>query len=207
MKRANVTALLLAGLCCWQVQPAAAQEDEQFKGGIGVGVMAINRSDNLDPDGSDASIDSLDQAADSELTIIPLVAPFMTYDVGSTGGLIMKFFIKPPIEEAGGMVVNLGGAYFLKTGGSIELNALAAPFEEVWENPYLVGERRSTTDNPRYGLHLAWKEVNGSGLSVHGVYLLDEVDTDRIGRLEPELARDGTIYALAVDYKIPLSET
>ncbi len=206
MKRGLAMALVLAGMCCWHVQSAGAEERERFRGGVGLGVMAFDRADNLDPNGSKRSIDTLDRRADRELTVIPLLAPFFSYDVGAPGGAVVQFMVRPPIEEAGGLVVNLGTTYYLPAGGSIELNGLVAPLEEAWENPYLVNQRRSTTGSPKYGAHVAWREIGGTGLSLHGVYLRDEVDNDRIGELMPELARDGAIYALAAAYRLPLSE-
>ena len=206
MKKSVAMMLVLAGICCWHVQSAGAKENQRFRGGVGLGVMAFDRGDNLDPNGSKRHIDTLDKKAERELTVIPLLAPFFSYDVGTPGGGVVQFMVRPPIEEAGGLVVNLGGTYYLPAGGSIQLNALVAPLEEAWENPYLVGERRSSTDSPKYGLHLAWREIGGTGLSLHGVYLRDEVDNDRIGDLLPELAREGAIYALAAEYRMPLSE-
>lgn len=206
MKRGCAITIVVAGVCCWFVQGAGAEEFERFKGGVGLGLMAFDRADNLDPDGSKRLIDSLDEKAERELTVIPVLAPFFSYDVGASGGGVVQFMVRPPIEEAGGLVVNLGATYYLPAGGSVELNGLVAPLEEVWENPYLVGERRSATGSPKYGLHLAWKDIGTTGLSLHVVYLQDDVDNDRIGELMPELARDGSIYALAAEYRLPVSK-
>ncbi|MEE4313096.1 MAG: hypothetical protein V2J11_01290, partial [Desulfofustis sp.] len=71
MRRGCAITMVVAGVCCWFVQGAGAEEFERFKGGVGLGLMAFDRADNLDPDGSKRHIDSLDEKAERELTVIP----------------------------------------------------------------------------------------------------------------------------------------
>ncbi len=200
--------LVIAG-CCLALfqQDGTAQERNAFSGDIGFGIMTISRADNLDPNGSKKYLATLDKGAERELSIMPIIVPRLFYDVGEPGGLVLQGFIRPPIEEAGGLVINAGGSYSLAEQGAIVFGAFIAPLEEAWEDPYLVNERRCTTANPKYGVHLGWQQLMGSGWGVRGVYLQDRIDNDRAGSRYPDLDRDGALYALQVEYAYPVTQS
>ncbi|BDD88331.1 DUF2860 family protein [Desulfofustis limnaeus] len=207
MNRTVLLVLLVAGVGAMAGAPASDAQENRFRGGIGGGVMVFQRSDNLDPNGSDRYLSNLNEAADEEVTVLPLLAPYFIYDAGAPGGAALQLTVRPPIREAGGLVVNLGATYALpQEAGSLAAGLFVAPLEEAWRNPYLVGERRRTTASPKYGGYLGWERVAGSGLQLRTVFVRDTVDDDDIGRMNSDLDREGHIYAVVADYAIALTE-
>jgi uncharacterized protein DUF2860 len=180
---------------------------DRFDGTIGLGVIYLNSGNNLNPNGSKEIISGLNSAADKESTILPMILPEITYDIGKPEGLNMYFATRPPIDEAGSFAFNLGGSYPLAGKGILDASVFFSPFEKVWENPYLTGAPREESSTSKYGAKLAFNKIMGTGLRVNAVIMNDDVDDDVIGLLHPSMARDGAIYALNANYSFYVSET
>lgn len=187
-------------ISCFIESGVSAEEIDRIEGRIGLGAVFINSGNNLNPQGSKKYLDDLDSAADMVSSVIALVLPSLTYDVGDAGGLKLFVNTEPPIDEVGGFAFNLGGTYPLEGIGILEVSAFFTPFDEAWENPYVVGVSRKSTSTSKYGAKMAFNRIMGTGLRANLVYMNDDVDEDEIGDLIPELRRDGAVYALNVNY-------
>lgn len=194
----GITMLFLG--CTLMTAGASAEEVDKFEASVGLGVIVINSGNNLNTKGSNEYLTDLDSAAGKESYVIPLIMPNATYDIGKKGGLKLYLDTKPPIDEVGGFAINIGGNYLYEGIGTLDVNAFFTPFEEAWENPYAVGVSRTTTSTAKYGAKVAFNRILGTGLRVNFVYMNDDVDTDVIGDLIPELGRDGEVYALNANY-------
>lgn len=179
-------------------------EDKSYSGRINIGVMLINSSNNLNPNGSKKYIEDLESAPDKERTVMPVIMPTVSYRFES-----LKLYLdtKAPIDEVGGFAINLGGTYPLGDVGILDSSIFVNPFEEAWKNPYQTGVNRSSTSTSKYGLKVGLNKIMGTGLRVNAVYMNDTVDDDVIGELRPEMERDGSVYALNMNYSFYLSET
>ncbi len=186
--------------CTLMMAGASAEEINKLDASVGLGMIVINSGNNLNTKGSNEYLTDLDSAADKESYVIPLILPSITYDVGETGGLKLYLDTKPPIDEVGGFAINIGGNYLYEDIGILDVNVFFSPFEEAWENPYVVGVSRTTTSTAKYGAKVAFNRIFGTGLRTNFVYMNDDVDRDVIGDLIPELGRDGEVYALNVNY-------
>lgn len=180
---------------------------DRFDGKVGLGVMYINSGNNLNPNGSKETISDLNSAADQKSTVLPMILPQITYDVGEPDGMKMYFTTEPPIDEVGGFSFNLGGSYPVAGKGVLDASVFVSPFEEVWKNPYITGSPREETSTSKYGAKLAFNKIIGTGLRVNAVVMNQDVDDDVIGLLQPSMARDGKIYALNANYSFFVSET
>lgn len=177
-----------------------AESSDPWTGRTGLGIMFINSGNNLNPKGSEKRLDNLDSAAEKELTIIPFILPAATYDAGEPGGFKLYFNTQPAIDEVGSFSLNLGGSY--TTGiGIVDISTLFSPFEKVWENPYLLNASRTTSSTSKYGAKFALNRILGSNLYTNVVVMNDDVVDDEIGRIEPDLDRDGQVYAFNVNYR------
>ncbi len=188
----------------------AAEETEdfdRFEARIGLGVILIDSGNNLNPKGSKAYLTDLNYAAKKELMTLPMILPNVAYDIGDQGGLKLHFDTTPPIDEVGSFVFNFGGSYSIPEIGTFDIRAFASPFSEAWQDPYITGVARKTTDTSIYGASIAFNKIMGTGLRVNMVYMNDDVDEDVIGDLMPELARDGAVYALNANYSFYISKT
>jgi hypothetical protein len=211
MKKTWVYSMLVCCIFFFTISVAVSAEEseerDRLEAKIRLGVMFINSGNNLNPYGSKAYLNDLNSAADKESMTIPLILPDVTYDIGDQDGVKLYFNTEPPIDEVGGFVINFGGSYPIENVGIIDINAFFTPFEEVWENPYITGVDRQTTRTSRYGARVAFNRILGTGLRVNVVYMNDDVDEDVIGKLMPELSRDGAVYALNANYSFNVTKT
>jgi len=209
-KKIRLSILCFAVLLCSVVGGTGgslAEEQGAFEGQISFGGILINSGNNLNPEGSEKRIDDLNSAADKELTVLPIVLPDLTYDVGTAEGLKVYFETNPPIDEVGGFAFNLGATYQIPEIGIIDGSVFFTPFEEAWEDPYVTGVDRKETDTTKYGAKIGLNRIMGTGLRINFVYLNDDVDNDLIGSLEHDLNRDGAVYSLNMNYSFYPSKT
>ena len=193
-------AILLSTSIC------AAEEHDPITGTIGIGGIVIDSGNNLNPNSSAKRLDNLNSGADRETKFIPIILPRITWDAGEAQGIKLYLTADPPIEEVGGFALNLGMTYQTAEMGIIDTSIYFTPFEEAWKNPYVTGVDREETDTTKYGFKIGLNRIMGSGFRVQFVYLNDDVDDDVIGALTPELARDGSVYAINVNYSHYVSE-
>jgi hypothetical protein len=179
---------------------SAAGLTDSLSGSIGLGAIVIDSGNNLNPQGSEKRLDNLDSAADPETTFLPAILPEVTWDAGQPEGV--KFYLEtdPPIDEVGGFALNLGATYETGKAGILDTAVFFTPFEQAWENPYITGINRKETDTTKYGLRIGLNRIMGTGFRAQLVYLNDDVDDDVIGELMPEMARDGAVYSLNLNY-------
>lgn len=206
MKNSYMAAVLLSVLCLPGTSPGQTEEVDRWQARVGLGLMFINSGNNLNPKSSKAYLNDLNSAAEKELSARLLILPAVSYDPGDTGGLTLYLNTDPPIDEAGGFGLNLGGAYPFPGAGTLDVSGFFTPFEEAWKNPYATGVDRQATDTSKYGLKVGFNGIMGTGLRINLVYLNDDVDEDEIGSIMPELARDGAVYALNANYSFYFSK-
>lgn len=199
-------ALLQLGFCL-EVSGAVEEEKSNIEGSVGIGVIFINNSDNLDPNGSKKLLGSLEAEADKELTVMPFILPSLVYDIGKPDGGKLYLNTEPAIDEVGGLAVNLGYSQPLGRAGRVDGGVFLNPLERAWQNPYLIGAARASTATAKYGGKLGLNRILGSGLHLNVVYMAHDVDDDVIGRLQPDLARDGAVYAFNANYSLLSSPT
>lgn len=185
---------------------AEAEKENSIHGSLGIGFMVIESANNLNPNSSDKRIDSLDEDAESKTSFQPVLLPQISWDLDAPKGLKLYFETDPPIDEVGGFALSLGASYKLDELGILNGGMFASPFEKVWKNPYLTGEDREKTDVFKYGFKVGLNRIMDSGLRVEFVYLNDDVSEDSVESLFPDLARDGNVYALNVNYSIYLNK-
>lgn len=181
-------------------QDKTAEEEARLTGKIGLGVIYINSANNLNPGSSDKYLEDINKAPAKESSVVPGILPQLSYDVASSGGLKFYLSTRPPIDEVGGFTLNLGATYPLFPFGIADLSFIANPFERAYKNPYLEGVDRESTATSSYGLRFGLNRVAGTGLRVAFILLNRDVDEDIIGRISPELGRDGNIYAFNLNY-------
>jgi hypothetical protein len=202
MKRIFVLIALLQLGYCLEASGAPEEEKSSFEGSVGIGVIFLNYGDNLDPHGSKKQLESLDAEADKELTVMPFLLPSLEYDIGKPDGGKLYLNTEPAIDEVGGFAINLGYSHPLVSLGTADVSIFINPLERAWKDPYLTGVDRESTSSSRYGAKVALNRILDTGLRMNVVYMKNDVDDDVIGELQPDLARDGAVYALNANYSL-----
>ena len=206
MKRILTCAALILGFC---PQAFGATEEEQGKieGTVGIGMIFVTASDNLDTKASKKWSEGLDREADRQTYAIPFVMPDLRYDIGAPDGGKLYLNTKPPIDEVGGFAINLGGTLPLAGVGTADIGVFLTPFDRVWKDPYLTEVGRESTSSAKFGAKAGLVRMFNMDLGLSAVYMNHQVDDDVIGRLQPDLARDGAVYALVAEYELLASRT
>jgi hypothetical protein len=171
-----------------------------LEGRVGLGGLIVNSGNNLNPRDSSKRLDDLSSSAKKETSVIPVILPEFTYDVGEEEALKLYFTASPPIDEVGGFALNVGATYSLPQMGILDGSVFFTPFNKAWENPYETGVNRKETDTSKYGAKIGWNKVMNSNFGINLVYMNDDVDDDIIGQLQPDLERDGAVYAVNMNY-------
>lgn len=183
----------------------SAGNAETWNGSIGLGAIVLNSGNNLNPEGSKKRLNNLNSAADPETSFLPVVLPEVTWDVGQPGGVKFYLTTDPPIDEVGGFAFSIGSTYQAGDVGILNTAVFFTPFEKAWKDPYVTGMDREETDTIKSGLRIGLNRIMGTGLRAQFVYLSDDVEDDVIGNLTPELARDGAVYSLNLNYSYYVS--
>lgn len=207
MKKITASALLIYLGCCLPVLGAADEERNRLSGTVGIGMIVVDGSDNLDPQVSNKRLEGLDREADGETFVLPVLMPDLVYDIGGADGTKLYLNGKAPIEEAGGFAMSLGATHAFTQAGTTDFAIFLTPFDRVYKNPYLTETIRESTSSARFGAKAGLDGMFGTGLSLSAVYMSHDVDEDVIGQLEPDLARDGAVYALVVGYELVATPT
>ena len=181
-------ALSLATSSALALEPM--QKEPGFSGYLALGAAGGSVESNFLAEalGIDLSNDEIFQYdSPSETTII---IPSAQFSVGYTFSNQ-----KTRVRLANGAVENtidfsfngiLGLRHEFDALGSIELAALLpTPGVKVWEDPYLLGENRSSTDRDSSGGQLTWDGMFGTGLELIGsmreINIQDERSGDSLG--------------------------
>ena len=176
----------------------ARADEAGFGGEIIVGGLWENtRRSQLDASDGNDRIDALAQNQDRETDTVPHITGELTYTLANQQ---TSLFLTELYYNSG---VALGVRQGIGDWGQIEI---AGTFEaqEVWKDPYLVGVKRSRTDETAVGLAMEYEEIFGTGFLFSSHIAGVDVDEDRIGTREERLRRDGYRYTLATGYQFAL---
>jgi hypothetical protein len=183
------------GNCAWGSRP----ESQEFSGRIQAGAGYVTSTDQLKKD-ADKRLDGLSTNADRFDRGIPLVLLDLRYTFASG----RQLYLGTPIESGGRPGLSLGAVVPVKDAGKLDMSVFAKPFEKVWQDPYLVGERREDTDKTTYGAKLAYSDILGTRAKVSYSLANADVDDDDIGERFDTLERDGWLHEAQIAYAIPV---
>ncbi len=161
----------------------------------------------------DETISSINQSPESDDTVHPIFGVELKYTLSNRS----QFFLGSSLEDRLTMdfANQLGWRRQTESSGTYQIGLLLPePSIEVWEDPYLVGDKRSEVDRDSQGLRFEWDNVMGSsfGFLVQGRDI--EIDPERSGS-DPALGcdadcqqlldRNGDQYAARVWYRYVVS--
>jgi len=183
------------GTCAW----GAKEEPRGFAGRVQAGVGYVTSTDQLNTD-ADKRLDGLGVNADRFDSMIPLIL----FDLRYTFASGRQIYFSTPIASGGPPGLSLGAVLPFKDGSKLDVSVFGKPFEDVWKDPYLVGDRRADTDKTTYGAKLAFSDILGTPTEVSYSFANVDVDDDEIGRQFDTLERDGWLHEAQVEYAFPL---
>lgn len=198
MKKAVLIVLFCFGVVL--LLHEARADEAGFGGEIIVGGHWENtRRSQLHASDGDDRIDALVQDEDRETDTTPDITGELTYTLANRQ---TSLFLTGLAYDSG---VALGARQSLNDWGQLQI---AGTFnaQEVWKDPYLLGVKRSRTDETTVGLSIEYEEIFGTGFFFSSHIAAVDVDEDRIGTREKSLRRDGYQYTLATGYGFALGD-
>jgi len=183
------------GTCAW----GANKEHQGVSGRIQAGGGYVTSTDQLDTD-AQKRLDGLSANSDRFDSVIPLVL----FDLRYTFTSGRQVYIGTPIGSGGPPALSLGTVLPFNDGSKLDVSFFGQPFEEVWKDPYLVGDKRADTDKATYGGKVALSDVLGTRTKLSYSLAHADVDDDEIGTRFDSLKRDAWLHKAEAEYTIPL---
>lgn len=187
-KTCFLAALLLCAL------PAASSGAAEVGGKAGIGLLGINKSDNLWGHGV-SRIPNL-TSPPTELSY-GLLVPAVEVRYKSGPRSASEVYLGT-VEEPGSITAGIRKKY---DGKNIDLHAFYSYIGSAWEDPYVLV--RTKTDLSEYGAKLSYTQ-NRLTLSYRAA--LTGVDNDAVGRRFASLERDGSLHTLKGSYGFALAK-
>ncbi len=163
---------------------------------IGAGVTTVE-SNTLAESGNielgNKTINSLNQSPDSETSALPVLGFEIAYTFASTQtqvffGNQLEDFIRFDLSTRGGVRQHIGKA------GVIGVSFVATPFAtEEWEDPFVTGSERISSERTSNGYRLIWDKVYGSRLELRYSSRKVDIDNERSGEALGLSAADRTL--------------
>jgi len=175
------------------------EESRGFSGRFQAGAGYVTSTDQLKKD-ADKRLDSLSVNADRFDRGIPLVLLDLRYTFASG----RQLYFGTPIESGGPPGLSLGAVVPVKDAGKLDMSVFGKPFEKVWQDPYLVGDRREDADKTTYGAKLAYGDILGTPAKVSYSLANADVDNDEFGERFDTIERDGWLHEAQIEYAIPV---
>ena len=190
-------ALSASDACAWDRKA----ESRGFSGRVQAGVGYVTSTDQLDTDASER-LDDLDSNADRFDSVLPLAL----FDLRYTFASGRQIYFGTRRESGGPPGLALGAVLPFNDGSELDVSVFGKPFEEVWKDPYLLGERRADTQKTTYGTKLEYSGILGTPAQVSYSVAQVDVDDDDIGDRFDALERDGWIHEAQLEYAFPVGK-
>lgn len=183
-------------------QPAPKTAGFSFRLGAGAGYMVSK--DQLRTNDGNKRVRDLDDNANRYDAVIPLADLDLRYTFAESG---RQVYFGTPMGDDGPPALTLGGVLPFEDGSKIDVGAFAAPFGDVWEDPYLLDKNRNETDKDTYGAKIVYTGILGTGFKAGYTLKRIDIDDDEIGRRFDDLERDGWVHDFQFGYAFELSES
>ncbi len=151
-------------------------------GGYAVGENNLVKGNALVQIGVDR-VDNLTDSPDDESNPMPVISGQLQYTFASTQ---TQLFVGQDIEDL--VRFDFATAFGVRQGtkrlGRFSLSVLTSGVvTEVWEDPYVVGEDRDSTDRDVTGFRFQWYGIFNSNFFMKSSFREADIDKDRIGQL------------------------
>ncbi len=178
-------ALLFTSIPALAIEPIP--QESGFSGFVNVGVGYLSVKSNMIAgtdlgDFGEETLSSIFDSPDSESDALPLINGELRYTFGTTRtqlflGNQLEDFLRFDFATQLGLRQELSGVGIF--GVSYVFSALPA---EVWEDPYVAGQRRHKTDRSSSGLRVTYDKILGSDLQVEFTWRTIDIDDELSGR-------------------------
>lgn len=193
-------------MLCIITSPAIAQLSDEagISGEIAMTVGFASSTSNFNTKGSD-TISSNTQAPASDDTFLAFPLGNITYTFSDTLNQQVYAGTSRQDVATGIVVLEVGYRYQFESRMVMDVAILPTIMSsETWEDPYLVNQPRTKTDESGNAFRFQLKNIAGSNFSFDSAFATKNVDTDAV---IDELKRDANTIYLKGQYRQPISRT
>ena len=155
----------------------------------------ISTKNHLDPSSKNKRLNSLARSAKSENEI--LILP--VFELGCCYKDIFMVYTGLFYEDEPEAV--FGTRYRMSHGSEFDFSVFFGFPDNAWENPFLTGIKRKTTNVLNYGGKFTYQFFNWE---IHYEAEFTDVDRDKIGQCISRLKRDGVVHLFTTSYELEL---
>ncbi|GAB3527271.1 DUF2860 family protein [Photobacterium alginatilyticum] len=177
---------------------ANASDDSRLSGEISINTGYATSNSNLNPNG-DKVLGSLNDRVSH--TNNYFAAPLGSVQYALDRNHIHRVYLGTSRDDlaVGTLAFELGYKYDFSNGTQLDVAYLPTIASgEVWADPYLIGDERTTTDIDGNAYRLKLSNIMNTGASVDMAYATSKIDNEQIA--ENALLRDGETFYLKGQY-------
>ncbi|KLV10122.1 DUF2860 domain-containing protein [Photobacterium ganghwense] len=181
---------------------AQAVDLSRFRGEVSLHTGYTSTNSNLDTNGPN-TLSRLDKGSQTNDTFI---APLGTLYYALNEQNNQRVYLGTSRDDlaVGTLAFEIGYQYDFSNGTKLDIGYLPTVLsDEVWSNPYLIGEQRETTDRSGNVYRLKLSNLANSGISFDMAYATSEIDNEMIS--DSSLLRKSDTYYLKGQYRSMLT--
>jgi hypothetical protein len=163
--------------------------ENYFSGRLEVGALYINSNSQLialDVNGIDKKIDTQGKSKSN----LSLAAPFLLFELNYELSDDLLIYSGTPFLDDKREGLSIGIEKLFSNESVLDI-AFFADTTSVWEDPYISGIDRKSTDNHSAGLNINLMDIIASNFSFNFLLSTSRVDKDVSGKNDPRLRRSG----------------
>lgn len=198
----NKKNILAAAILSSIATGAFAFDSSRISGEIIISTGYMSTNSNLSTE-SDAHLSDRNQKGshNDDLVLFPLGS--IAYELGEDRNQRIYLGTSRDDLVVGDLAFEIGYQYDMLNGTQVDVAYLPTVLSgEVWQDPYLQGNRR-TTDVDGHAFRLKLSNIVGSGFSLDMAYATQEVDEEGIEAAE--LLRDSDMYYVKGSYLLQVA--
>ncbi|MGF1762495.1 DUF2860 domain-containing protein [Aliivibrio kagoshimensis] len=202
-KRALVT--LISAAILPLSASAALSDDAGFGGEISINTGYMAQTSNFNTDGDEIKKGPVNSEGSSEGEMLIMPLGKVNYTFGSA--LDKQVYLGTSREDiaVGNIALELGYTQEFADGMTVDVSFLPTMMSgETWANPYLVDQKRETTDESGNAYRLQVENIYGSDFSLDMAYATLTVDDEKSGH--KDLDRNGNTIYLKASYQYGLDK-
>ncbi|ENT9002566.1 DUF2860 family protein [Vibrio parahaemolyticus] len=198
----NTNLICLFTLISLSATTAQAADPSRFNGEFSLNTGVSSTSSNLDVNGSDTLSGLGKGSRTNDAFIAPLGS--LSYSLNEQNNQRVYIGTSRDDLAVGTLAFEVGYQYDYSDGTQLDIGYLPTVVaDEVWSNPYLIGEKRDKSDRSGNAYRLKLSNLLGTGLSFDMVYANTEIENEAI--VDPALHRDSDTYFFKGQYRSMLS--
>jgi hypothetical protein len=186
------------------------EDIKRWSGSLEFGIMGFSTTSQvigIDPDDAPGfsndyvRIDSLEKNSSYET----MITSFFLFDINYALNAATSLYLETPLYHDDRMGLSAGIQKLFQDNSLLDLSLFFGS-ETFWEDPYLTGVARETTEAGSLGLYIDYDGIKDTEWNVTYIFRVRDVTDDLSGENHPALKRNGTAHTIKTGYNLFLND-